>query len=172
MKSHHTKRADPLQCGRCQTEFSITEEFRCHYEEVDCPVLCPDCVEEFDTKAMRHAHRRESHLEEVNNSIFMELNDVMWEKIEGNLKAYKESLGKGERRIDPELEQWVLANSARYDVERSSKSKKLELGEWYIIFKTLASEVKIPDHPCKDSFNMGARYAKSSSSLRVRSITL
>jgi uncharacterized C2H2 Zn-finger protein len=172
MKSHHTKWAHPLQCSRCQNEFSNKEELIRHEEDVDCPVRCPDCFEEFNTKKMRHVHRQESHLEEVNNSIFMELNDVMWEKIKDHLKAYEDSLRKGEGRIDPELEQWVQANSARYDVERSSKAKKLELGHWYIIFKTLASEVKIPDHPCKDSFNMGARYAKSSSSLRVRSITL
>ena len=99
---------------------------------------------------MRQAHQEERHLEEIKESRFMEIDDAMDKKIKERLKAYVDSLKKGKGSSDPIREQWIEANTDRYMVGRSSKhNPKLELGQWYIIFSTVASEAKVPQHPCK-----------------------
>lgn len=83
-------------------------------------------------------------------STLMEIDDAMNQKIKTNLKAYTDSLKKGKSRSDPELEKWVDKNTERFMVGRSKANPKLELGQWYIYFKTLAPEKDVTDHPCKN----------------------
>lgn len=81
----------------------------------------------------------------------MEIDDAMDKKIKENLKAYVGSLNKGKGPIDPILERWIEANTDRYMIGRSKPNPKLELGQWYIIFSTLASDAMVLEHPCKKS---------------------
>ncbi len=150
MQSHHTKKPNLLQCTRCQEEFENQDLLKSHEMNVDCPIRCPDCREEFEKKAMRQAHQEERHLEETKESRFMEIDDAMDKKIKESLKSYVDSLKKGKGPIDPTLDQWIEANTDRYMIGRSSKrNPKLELGQWYIIFSTLASDTRVLEHPCK-----------------------
>jgi hypothetical protein len=152
MQSHHIKKVNQLQCTRCQEVFKNQDLLDRHELNVDCPIRCPDCREEFEKKAMRQAHQEERHLEESKESRFMEIEDATDKKIKESLKAYVDSLKKGKGSTDPIREQWIEANTDRYMIGRSSKhNPKLELGQWYIIFSTLASEAKVPEHPCKIS---------------------
>jgi hypothetical protein len=152
MQSHHTKKPSLLQCTRCQEVFKNQDLLKSHEMNVDCPIRCPDCREEFDKKVMRQAHQEERHLEETKKTRFMEIDDAMDKKIKENSKAYADSLKKGKGSIDPIRERWIEANTDRYMIGRPSKhNPKLELGQWYVIFKTLAPEAKIPEHPCKMS---------------------
>lgn len=70
-----------------------------------------------------------------------------------SLKAYLDVVKKGPKgkgRNDPELDSWVEANTPRYMIGRSSKTNpRLELGQWYTIFKALVPSVEILEHPCK-----------------------
>ena len=114
---------------------------------VDCPIRCPECSEEFELKAMRQAHQEQTHPPEAKESKFMEIDEAKEKQIKDNLKAYVDSLKKGKGRIDPDLEQWVEANTNRYMVGRNEKANpKLELGQWYTICSTLFGEVA--QHPC------------------------
>jgi hypothetical protein len=77
-------------------------------------------------------------------------------KIKHNLKSYTDSLkskkGGPSGDPDPYREKWVLANTPRFESGRSARLKanaKLELGQWYTIFKTLAPDMEILEHPCK-----------------------
>jgi len=155
MQSHHTKQAkkvNSLQCTRCQEELPNLDELKGHELNVDCPIRCLNCHEQFDTKALRQEHQKQTHFEEEDQNCFMELDDVMWKQVKDNLKAYSDSLKRGKGRVDPKLTEWVEANTARYEVGRSSKAKanaKLELGQWYTIFKTLTSGGEILEHPCE-----------------------
>lgn len=86
----------------------------------------------------------------------MEIGQATWKTITDNLKIYTDALKKGKRKetIKPELEQWVEANRARFEIGRSARARasaKLELGQWYIIFTTLRRQNIMPDHPCKFS---------------------
>ena len=152
MQSHHIIKPNLLQCNRCQEEFKNQDLLKSHEMNVDCPIRCPNCREEFEKKTMRQAHQEEKHIEETKESRFMEIDDAMDKKIKENLKAYVDSLKKGKGPISHALEQWIAANTARYMIGRSSKANpKLELGQWYTIFSTLASETKVLEHPCKKS---------------------
>jgi hypothetical protein len=152
MQSHHTKKSNLLQCTRCQEGFKNQDLLKSHEMNVDCPIRCPDCREEFPKKSIRQTHQEERHIAETKESRFMEIDDDMDKKIKESFKAYADSLKKGKGYIDPIREQWVEANTDRYMIGRSSKhNPKLELGQWYIIFSTLTSGAKVPEHPCKES---------------------
>ena len=160
MQNLHTKnvkKLGPLQCSRCQEEFPDPDDLRGHELNVDCPIRCPDCPDEFLTKALRQDHQKQSHLEQESDPVLIEIDEVMWKQVKDNLKAYTDSLKskKGKTSSDPnsERERWVVANTARYETGRSKTkvNSKLELGQWYTIFTTLAPNVKILDHPCKQS---------------------
>ncbi len=122
---------------------------------VDCAIRCPDCPDEFVTKALRQEHQKESHLEEAHDPILRELDENMWKKVKDNLKVYtdyvKNKRGGPSGDPDPERTRWVLANTPRYESGRSKTkvNSKLELGQWYTIFTTLAPNTKILEHPCK-----------------------
>jgi hypothetical protein len=155
MQSHHTKnpkKLNPLQCTRCQEGFKNQDLLKRHEMNVDCPIRCPDCPEEFEKKALRQAHQEERHLGEIDELRFMEIDDAMEKKIKENLKGYVDSLKKGKGSIDETREKWIEVNTHRYMIGRSSKpNPKLELGQWYIIYRTLASDAEVPEHPCKIS---------------------
>src|ERR1700722_19591595 len=159
MASHHTKKVmkpNLLQCSSCLQEFPNQDDLKKHNTDFDCSIRCPDCLEIFQTKAMRRDHQKERHME-AKESNFMEINEVMSKNIKERLKAYNNSLKKGKTPIDAELDQWVDANTARYNVGRHLANPKLELGQWYTIFRVLASNGTVSEHPCKKptSPNMG-----------------
>lgn len=156
MQSHHTKQAkkpNPLRCNRCQDDLSSEEDLKAHELNVDCPIRCLDCREEFDTKAQRQQHQKRSHPEDANEPAFMELDESLWKIVKEKLKAYTDTVKRGKGCIDRELEQWVQTNTVEYEIGRSSKAKgnsKLELGQWYIIFKVLAKGEEVSKHPFYD----------------------
>ncbi|KAG4440563.1 hypothetical protein IFR05_003979 [Cadophora sp. M221] len=169
MKSHHTKpvkKLSQLQCSRCQDEFSDQEELKAHELDVDCPVRCIDCREEFATKALRQQHQKLTHQEEAIECIYMELDESKWKSISKNLKGYTDSLKKGKGRVDPVLDGWIAANIAQFEVGRTEKAKasaKLELGQWYTMYKTLVPQARIdelPTHPFYDSGIPHSEYAQ------------
>ncbi|KAH7309347.1 hypothetical protein BKA65DRAFT_519650 [Rhexocercosporidium sp. MPI-PUGE-AT-0058] len=169
MKSHHTKpvkTSSQLQCSRCQDEFPDQEELKAHELDVDCPIRCIDCREEFKSKAFRQQHQKLVHQEEAIECIYMELDESMWKSINKNLKAYTDALKKGKGRVDPVLDRWITANIARFEVGRSEKAKasaKLELGQWYTMYKTLVPQARIdelPTHPFYDSGIPHSEYAQ------------
>jgi hypothetical protein len=104
---------------------------------------------------LRQDHQKQSHFEQENDPILREIDEVMWKQIKDNIKAYTDSLknkkGKASSDPDPEREKWVLANIPRYEIGRKKTkvNSKLELGQWYTIFTTIAPQAKILDHPCK-----------------------
>jgi len=147
MKSHHTKKPNPLQCSRCQEEFENQETLKHHELSVDCLIKCPNCPLEFDRKALRQAHQEEEHVNDDVKSKFMEIDESMDEKIKKTLKSYGDALKKG-KAIDPAMEKWIEANTKRYMVgRRSTANAKLELGQWYTIFRTLSPR-EVLKHPC------------------------
>jgi hypothetical protein len=127
MQSHHTKKvkkASSLQCSDCQTKFQNQEELKSYKLDVDCPIRCPDCLEDFGAKSLRIDHQKEQHPEETNLALF-EIDENIWKRIKDNLKAYLEVVKKGPKgkgRSDPELDNWVEANTSQYMVGRSSKA--------------------------------------------------
>ena len=172
MQSHHTKKVkkvNPLQCSDCQDKFQNQEELKSHKLDVDCPIRCPDCFETFEAKAKRTDHQKEQHQEEETELAFREIDEVMWKRIKDNLKAYLDVVKKGPKgkgRSDPELDSWVEANTPRYMIGRSSKTNpRLELGQWYTIFKTLAPSAEILKHPCKKFFQVEVNFTYSAYSL-------
>jgi DNA-directed RNA polymerase subunit RPC12/RpoP len=157
MQKVHTKqvkKVNALQCNRCQDEFSNQDELKSHELNVDCAIRCPECSDVFLTKAERQEHQKENHFEESNSDAFQELDEAMWKKIKDSLKLYADSFkkkGKVPSDPDAERERWVIANTPRYEAGRSDAkfNSKLELGQWYTIFTTLAPNMKILDHPCR-----------------------
>jgi hypothetical protein len=158
MQTHHSKQVkkhNPLQCRICQEEFLNQEDLTNHTDEAECPIRCPECNETFDTKLSRTEHRKLSHIEEEIEICFMELDEKMWKKVKDELKAfntYMSSLKKGKGAPKVELENWIQANTARYEIGRSSKARansRTELGQWYTIYTALAPQKKILDHPCR-----------------------
>jgi len=157
MHTHHTKQtknSNQLQCGNCQTEFSTLEDFLSHNHDFDCPIRCLECYETFDTKLARAEHMEADHVDENEDNVFMELNNETWRGIKDKLKdfnKYREARQKGEGTPRVELEDWIEANTAWYELGRSSTAMtkaRAELGQWYTIFTTFAPKRKIPDHPC------------------------
>jgi len=169
MQKVHTKqvkKVNPLQCSRCQKQFPNSDELKSHELNVDCAIRCPECSDEFLTKAFRQEHQKENHIEESDDVALRELDDAMWKQIKENLKLYAESLKnkKGKLSGDPDAdrERWVLANTPRYETGRSDTkvNSKLELGQWYTIFTNLAPNMKILDHPFYDYGNPRSDYAE------------
>lgn len=106
----------------------------------------------FYTKALRQEHQKETHPEEPNDPVLREVDDAMWKRIKDNLKIYTDNMKRRRPSSDPDAdrENWVLANTPRYEAGRSTKfNSKLELGQWYTIFTTLAPNTKVSDHPCE-----------------------
>lgn len=67
-------------------------------------------------------------------------------------KSYSDILKKGKCEPGVELENWVNTNVADYPLGRSAKrttTSRAELSQWYIIYKVLAPQTQIPEHPCK-----------------------
>jgi hypothetical protein len=158
MQNVHTKQVkkiNPLQCNRCQDDFTISDELKSHELNVDCAIRCPECPEVFFTKALRQEHQKESHLEKATDPVLRELDDNLWKLIKDNLKIYtdcvKNKKGGPSGDPDPQRERWVLANTPRFENGRSKTkvNSKLELGQWYTIFTILAPNMKISEHPCK-----------------------
>lgn len=158
MQNVHTKpvkKVNPLQCTRCQVEFGTTEEFQTHELNVDCAVTCPECGEVFTTKALRQEHQKESHPEEEIDRVLRELDDNSWRVIKDALKLYtdivKGKKSKSAGDLDTDREDWVQSNLLRFEAGRSNTkvNARLELGQWYTIFTTLAPTVTISEHPCK-----------------------
>ena len=158
MQNVHTKqvkKSNPLQCSRCQDEFPTADELKSHELNVDCAIRCPDCPDEFSSKALRQEHQKEHHSGEADDPLLRELDDMMWKQIKEKVKLYtdvvKNKKGKASGDPDSDRERWVLANTAKYEAGRSKTkfNSKLELGQWYTIFTTLAPNVKILDHPCE-----------------------
>lgn len=166
MQSHHTKKvkkASSLQCSDCQSKFQNQDELKSHKLDVDCPIRCPDCSETFDAKAKRTDHQKERHPEAETDVALLEIDENMWKRIKDNLKAYLDVVKKGLKGKDPSnpsLDGWVDANTPRYMIGRSSKTNpKLELGQWYTIFKTLAPSAEIIEHPCKNRAPLSCIFA-------------
>jgi hypothetical protein len=154
-----SKKSSPFQCNNCQEVFQTQEDLQNHEVSVDCPTRCFICRKETRTKAQRIEHQTNDHPETQDDPILMEIDESKWKIIKDRLKIYTESIKKGKSRVDPELTQWVQANTVKYEIGRTSDPKansKLELGQWYIIFKTIAKEMKILEHPCKDRFDSEA----------------
>jgi hypothetical protein len=181
MQNLHTKKAkklSPLQCSRCQGDFTDLDELRGHELNIDCPIRCadPDCPDEFLTKALRQDHQKQCHLEQESDPVLREIDDGMWKQVKDNLKSYTDSLKskKGKSSNDPNIdrEKWVANNIPRYETGRTKVNSKLELGQWYTIFTTLAPNVKILDHPCKLSVCLLCSDTQMMSSLRVRNSSL
>jgi DNA-directed RNA polymerase subunit RPC12/RpoP len=159
MQNVHTrpvKKVNPLQCSRCQDDFPDSDELKGHELNVDCAIRCPDCGEGFLSKVLRQEHQKENHLEDASDPLLRELDDTIWKQVRDNLKIYTDSLknkkGGPSGDPDPERERWVLANTPRYERGRATKLKansKLELGQWYTMFTTLAPNTKVLDHPCE-----------------------
>ena len=158
MKTHHTKpvkTSSQLQCSICQDKFSDQDEMTAHVLTVDCTIRCNECLVEFESKALRQQHQMHTHPEETVDCIYMEIDEAMWKAITKNLKDYTDSLRKGKSRADAALDNWVAANIARFEEGRTGKAKgsgKLELGQWYTVYKTLLPQAQpdnIPKHPCK-----------------------
>lgn len=158
MQDVHTKsskRPNSLQCSTCLAEFQEQDELECHRVAVDCTARCPDCNEEFETKALRQEHQKFAHAEEETECFLLELDDKKWKKIKDELKAfngYSDSLKKRRCEPKPEIELWIQSNTALYEEERSEKARakaRNELGHWYVIYHALAPQTKILDHPCK-----------------------
>ncbi|KAH8790699.1 hypothetical protein BGZ57DRAFT_876173 [Hyaloscypha finlandica] len=170
MQNVHTKqvkKVNPLQCSRCQDEFRDQDELKSHQLNIDCAIRCPDCVHVFPSKAQRQEHQKENHLEDENDPLLRELDDSIWKQIKDNLNVYTTSLknkkGGPSGIPNPERERWVLENIPRYENGRSSKLKansKLELGQWYTIFTTLAPNMKILEHPFYDYGTPRSDYAQ------------
>ena len=163
MQNVHTKPikgVNPLQCNQCQDEFTTMDEFQSHELNVDCAVTCPDCGEVFPTKASRQEHQKESHSEEEIDPVLRELDDNSWKLIKDTLKFYTDIVKgkKGKSADDPntDRENWVQANIDRFEAGRSKTkfNARLELGQWYTIFMTLAPNMKVSEHPCKSSFHL------------------
>lgn len=171
MQNVHTKqvkKVNPLQCTRCQGIYLNQDELKSHELNVDCAIRCPDCSDEFYTKAQRQEHQRENHPEEANDPVLREVDEAMWKQIKDNLKVYTDTVKRRRSAADPDAdrEKWVLANTPRYEAGRSKTrfNSKLELGQWYTMFTTLAPDVKILDHPCEyhiEEFLANAKHAPS-----------
>jgi uncharacterized Zn ribbon protein len=182
MQNVHTKqikKVNPLQCSRCQDEFPDQDELNSHQLNIDCAIRCPDCANEFSSKAQRQEHQKENHLEDANNPLLRELDESMWKQIKDNLNVYTTSLknkkGGPSGIPNPERERWVLENIPHYENGRSSKLKansKLELGQGYTIFTTLAPNMKILEHPCKWIPNFPIFNTEHTLSLRLRNSPL
>jgi hypothetical protein len=98
---------------------------------------------------MRLAHQEQDHIDEDEGSQFLEIDETLDDKLKENLKTYNDSLKKGKGPIDAKMEEWIVANTQRYMNGRPSKANaKLELGQWYTIFKTLL-DADVPKHPCE-----------------------
>lgn len=103
---------------------------------------------------------------------FMEIDEAMDEKIKENLKCYSDSLKKGKGCSDPAMEKWITKNTAQYMIGRPLKANaKLELGQWYTIFRTL-SRREVLEIPCELSFSVSCSPILNSPSLRIWDTTL
>ena len=153
MKYTHRKSADSLKCFSCQDTFNSQDALFHHANTVDCPILCPSCRVEFDTKTMRTVHQEERHSGVADPYYFMEIDDKTWNKMIGNLKKFNSSPKPGDPNHDPKskIAQWIEKNTPRYMRGRPDNAKAyLELGQWYTMFVTLAMpESAPPEHPCK-----------------------
>lgn len=147
MKTHHSKDPSSLQCNRCQQKLKNQKSLKDHEKNVDCPIRCPTCHQEFDKKALRQIHQEKEHPEPEEGSQLLEIDDILDEKLKEKLKAYSDSLKKGKGSADAKMEEWIKANTERYLIGRPAKANaKLELGQWYTMFKVLSSE-EVPKHP-------------------------
>jgi hypothetical protein len=162
MKTHHTKKAkhsNSLQCSNCQEVFTSDEDFTHHRDEVECPIRCLECRQTFDTKSLRTEHRKLEHIEEETAVCFMELDEKLWKRLNEEVKsftAYQTSVKNGKDKPKPkiEIEEWIKANTPRYEAGRSEKTRanaRVELGHWYTMCSVLASVCQKPmlKHPCK-----------------------
>jgi len=159
MKTHHTTKPNPLQCNRCQELFKNKEELKHHDLNSDCPIRCPICRQEFGRKSIRQTHQDEKHVNENRGSQFMEIDEVLDDQIQKNLKSFRDSLKKGKAPMDPTLDQWIESNTKFYLIARPQKSNaQLELGQWYTMYSTLSPNANVP-HPCTlDMLRNSSRY--------------
>ena len=179
MKKVHTRQPrmlDPRQCSRCQIIISDSKRLRCHEWNVDCPIRCPDCPEEFATKSARQFHYQESHPEDIAHPVFKELNDSTWKIFNDAIKQYTDPTKSenGTYPFDPDVgrRRWVDANIVRFESGRSTtrSNTKLELWQWYTLSTLLGPTHNAILHPCKCDPSIMPACAEYKPSLR-RSIT-
>ncbi|KAL3422034.1 hypothetical protein PVAG01_06190 [Phlyctema vagabunda] len=151
LSTHHTTKANPFQCNQCQEEFGSSSLLQSHELEVDCPIRCPDCEATFSRKAQRQTHQ-EQHHQKTRSSQFFDIDLATEKQIKEELKAYTESLKKSKSPSDPGLQQWVEKNLVRFMHGRSVSVYKarLELGQWYTIYRIIAPGREVSDHPFYD----------------------
>lgn len=136
------------RCNRCQESFETLTDLDHHEDKVNCPLLCQACRLQFKSKEQRQAHWIQAHVREVNTSIILEIDECQKELIKRTLKTYSNSLKKNGNFDDHGMEQWIKDNTIKYTIGRKNPRAKLELGQWYILFRSL-SQGKIPPQPCQ-----------------------
>lgn len=151
MSSHHRKKPDSLKCSGCQKDFKDSNSLKEHNKTEDCEICCLYCEETFEKKTARTAHQNEKHPDGADTSLFKEIDDETWKRLNDNLKTFTESLRKGKGPVDPNRITWIEKNTERYmDGRPSNANPILELGQWYIVFKALSLQEHIPEHPCEN----------------------
>ncbi|OIW26257.1 hypothetical protein CONLIGDRAFT_467426 [Coniochaeta ligniaria NRRL 30616] len=153
LKKCHRK-ADPRdktlrQCNRCQEVFNTQQDLEHHEINVDCNIRCAVCTPEvcFQTKAERQAHGQLKHPKKESLSTIREIDDGLNTTLKAELKAYTDALKRGQGLEDVQRQQWIAANTAKYAKNQSGVNATLELGQWYIMYKTIFPNVTHPSHP-------------------------
>ncbi|KAH8903754.1 hypothetical protein BR93DRAFT_981094 [Coniochaeta sp. PMI_546] len=153
LKKVHRK-ADPRdrtswQCNRCQEVFQTQQSLEHHEINVDCNIRCAICRPEvyFSTKAERQVHSHVNHPKRENLSSIREIDEELNSKLKSELRAYTDALKRGHALDDALRQQWIVANTEKYVNSQSGVNAALELGQWYIMYKTLFPKVSHPSHP-------------------------
>ncbi|KAM7217093.1 hypothetical protein V8F06_007492 [Rhypophila decipiens] len=147
------KKKDHPRCGSCQVTFETNELLQDHVDNVDCPVKCPECMQEFKSKPARKTHHDEKHATPDRNEIALAyIDDEKYKEMKGNLKGYSESLRKGKRTQDDTLADWISKNTEEFMKGRDPDTinPQLQLGQWYIMFTTVLPDHTVPADPFYD----------------------
>lgn len=120
-------------------------------DNVDCPVRCAECKQEFNSKPARKTHHDKEHaVSDANQIDITYIDDEKYAEMKSLLKAYSESLRKGKRTQNPQLENWILNNTEAFLQGRDPEiNPQLQLGQWHIMFTTLFPGSAVPEHPCR-----------------------
>ena len=118
---------------------------------MDCNIRCAKCKPEvcFASKAERQAHSQLRHPKKESISTIREIDRELNKKLKVEFKAYTDALKRGQGLEDVQRQQWVAANTEKYVNRQSGVNAALELGQWYIMYKTIFPNVRHPSHPCE-----------------------
>ncbi|CAG8971912.1 hypothetical protein HYALB_00007828 [Hymenoscyphus albidus] len=153
---HKAEESSPFKCSGCQAPFENEKSLKAHNDFEDCEIKCSQCPETFDSKASRKSHQDKMHPNGGNSIIYKEIVDAKWNRLNSECKRYLAELKKkGEEGVDPGLREWVARNTNRYRKNRKDPKPFVDLGQWYISFRVLNLNEKIPDHPFYDYYPSG-----------------